>query len=375
MLRLISQARISQFEQRIAALEAEKQGLTATLAERDAALAAATAEGRQRQQRIDDYVAFFDNFRSYSQSLGESQQTLASLAGRLKEEKAETVHAANIASNSRSTILNITGSLIDLAERSRKSAQQVDGLQESTDKISGIVNLIKEIADQTNLLALNAAIEAARAGEQGRGFAVVADEVRKLAERTTKATAEITDLVSEIQHEASDARTGMDALAEHAEAFGARGEEASVGIEQITALSHQMEFAIASAALNSFTELAKMDHLIYKFEIYKVFMGISQKTADDFASHTGCRLGKWYYEGEGKECFSELDGYRQIEVPHKEVHSHGRDGVALFLEGNFNAGVRKLALMEEASLKVLAGLERMAEHGRSSPGTLCVEHK
>ncbi len=99
--------------------------------------------------------------------------------------------------------------ILSLADTVKTSAAQVERLGVQSEEISRITGVIKDIADQTNLLALNAAIEAARAGEQGRGFAVVADEVRKLAERTTKATAEISTMIGSVQSETGKAVNGM----------------------------------------------------------------------------------------------------------------------------------------------------------------------
>ena len=97
-----------------------------------------------------------------------------------------------------------------IATRVRDAAKTVEDLGSRSDQIGAIVGTIEDIADQTNLLALNAAIEAARAGEQGRGFAVVADEVRALAERTTRATREIGDMIKAIQTETKEAVAAME---------------------------------------------------------------------------------------------------------------------------------------------------------------------
>jgi methyl-accepting chemotaxis protein len=115
----------------------------------------------------------------------------------------------------------------------KESAQTVDTLGMRSEQIGEIISTIEDIADQTNLLALNAAIEAARAGEQGRGFAVVADEVRALAERTTKATREISSMIKSIQQETRNADTSMEQGVREVEAGAREATRSGEALEDI----------------------------------------------------------------------------------------------------------------------------------------------
>ncbi|MBI5587069.1 MAG: methyl-accepting chemotaxis protein, partial [Deltaproteobacteria bacterium] len=121
----------------------------------------------------------------------------------------------------------------EVAASTAVTAKTIKELGKSSEEIGTIVSVINDIADQTNLLALNAAIEAARAGEQGRGFAVVADEVRKLAERTTKATKEISAMIKTIQSETGKAVDAMDAGTDKVENGVRLANEAGDALRQI----------------------------------------------------------------------------------------------------------------------------------------------
>jgi methyl-accepting chemotaxis protein len=127
-----------------------------------------------------------------------------------------------------------------IAESVQSSAKKVEELGKSSDQIGRIAGVIDDIADQTNLLALNAAIEAARAGEQGRGFAVVADEVRKLAERTTTATKEIAQMIKTIQDETKVAVVAMEAGTKQVEEGVTSTSKAGASLKQIIHMSEQV---------------------------------------------------------------------------------------------------------------------------------------
>lgn len=123
--------------------------------------------------------------------------------------------------------------MMAVADTVRESAATVEALGKSSDEIGAIISVINDIADQTNLLALNAAIEAARAGEQGRGFAVVADEVRKLAEKTTKATKEIAEMIKTIQSDTKGAMNSMHEGTKQVEEGVQLASEAGESLQQI----------------------------------------------------------------------------------------------------------------------------------------------
>ncbi|WP_131112288.1 methyl-accepting chemotaxis protein [Sulfuricystis thermophila] len=355
----------------------ETQGRERAAQERLAALedrlAALETKCAEKQARI----AFFEGLVKHLYEFGEStksvQTTMATMAQVLRRETREVVKAAGETAHSQQSVHRLTEHIDRLIERARASALAIDQLHERTARINGIVKLIKEIADQTNLLALNAAIEAARAGEQGRGFAVVADEVRKLAERTTAATGEISQLVAHVQEQASQAKLQSEVNPEEMNAIQRNGEEAFASIDGLLEISRDMTQTIAATALRSFIETAKKDHLVFKMEIYLVFLGISDKNPEDFASHTTCRLGKWYYEGDGKACFSQLSGYGAVEAPHVLVHQHGQTAVQAYRDGDYAKGLAELGAMEAASREVLQHLETMAIAGEHDPSTLCVQ--
>lgn len=309
-------------------------------------------------------------------NLASSQADLTRITDHLKVVVNEASRTHQDAEASNTTVETVVQSLGDIALRVDHACDSISKLNARGAEIQEAVSLINKIADQTNLLALNAAIEAARAGEAGRGFAVVADEVRKLAENTKNASISIGQVMQALVNEAETMLAESQQMREMANDSRAKVNELSSRFNQFAASARTTLDKATHALDMSFASLVKVDHIIYK---QRAYMALSTNGEAQYVNAVkvdchSCRLGKWY-DHDGKALFGHLPAYKEMERPHELVHQNahamleliGKDwGRDLALQQRI---YNHLEEMERASQAITHAIDQMVTQKHDRAGS------
>ncbi|MDL0146063.1 methyl-accepting chemotaxis protein [Campylobacter felis] len=262
-----------------------------------------------------------------------------------------------VATENGSQVISLQESMNTLMEVVNSSKETVEAFVANSQNITSVIEVIRDIADQTNLLALNAAIEAARAGEHGRGFAVVADEVRQLAERTQKSTSEISIAIQTMQQDFDNIQSGSEQVFDIVSNSEERISNFSQAFKRLEENSSELGVNFTSFAKKLILSVAKIDHILYKSNIYLALNGTHNFNLNSFDA-----ISHLCHEERTKMIINELVSDEDLD----EVRAAIKENASCAIEESkaayigqeaYDSIVSKVTALEGKSAEILAKLK------------------
>lgn len=373
---------------------------------------------RELLARMDEQQALSQNVACTAQELAASIEEVARNTTIVAEQADGAVQQMD---RGKQVIADALGEIAHSDHTFDTIIEQFDELKAGLEKIDQVAALVEQIASQTQLLALNASIEAARAGKEGNGFAVVASEIRKLANSTTASLQEVHDqtaMISKLSTDVSDTiysvsrelKKGVleaDQALDHLSAFGdvmRQMSEATTSIaviteqqaasveststqvvslaqvsEHVSELAHETGTAVYELSqlteqfrnelfkqtkglpVEALLQLTKSDHMLWKWRIYNMLLGYERVEPEQVTSHRNCRLGKWYYSSDTVSLWGKNRAYELLDKPHKLVHEHAHAAAQAYASGDIQQAELHLKQLEAASGQVVSAIDSLLE--------------
>ncbi len=256
-------------------------------------------------------------------SLQRTQADLATITEQMRQVESISSDASLIAADGRAALGAVIGKLTSIVQKIEIMKGSSLELSQSSKEIMDVTSLIATIADQTNLLALNAAIEAARAGEHGRGFAVVADEVRKLAENTKNATQKINGTINKFKQATMIIVDDTESMASMTDESKIAIAEFERNITEVSNISMDTYNKVTFTQMVGEIALAKVHQMIYVQQGYRAVETGQDSPASKAVgiSDHQCDFGRWFHLGVGAKNYSHLPSYAHIDRPHQQCHT------------------------------------------------------
>ncbi len=359
------------------------------------------------------------NVESYSQQIASAAEEMSSSVEEVKRYSESidsgTSSSLNMAEEVSSSLTKAIEAFQNIQEAVSDNSEKLSGLTSFTKQVREIAEQIKGIAFQSNILSMNASVEAARAGNHGLGFGVIAQEIHLLSGRSEGATAQITSLINSYEKQVaeilsslstnqtmvSDGRASIDLVNDKMADMVSEFEKVSDNTNQIANSLNEQTVASAEVAkgINTIAahssksvsstdsiveainriqktidaellvlselnipgkiiKLAQSDHVIWKKRLVNMIAGKEGLESSELADHHGCRLGKWY-DSVSDSGMKSQRAFIQLEEPHRHVHYHGKLAVDLYNRGQVGQALKEIQEVESSSKQVLALLKQL----------------